>query len=274
MIGLSFFKRSTRGASGVIRANQIADYLGARVNPESAFEDDVCIYVKSTPEEYGHPVTERCYIDMVDHSFVIPWAKKHPEVNIIASTEVAKRFVQNQTPNKVIVIPQHHCNFARERRRDRSVRTAGLIGANASYELDRKQLASLLAPMRIKLFDCGDPIRHGHVVEFYKQIDVQIMFRMAKSARSESGKVLTCLKVCNASSFGIPTVSFPEEAMREEFDGCFVPVFSLRNILSAVWQLKKDKHHYQKLSEEGIDRAESYHIENIAELYRQLLKED
>ena len=37
------------GGSGIIRGEQVAHKLGAKLNPTSGYEDDVCIYVKGIP---------------------------------------------------------------------------------------------------------------------------------------------------------------------------------------------------------------------------------
>jgi hypothetical protein len=43
-MGISFFTK--KGGSGEIRGKQVAEYIGARLNPETNFEKDLCIYVK------------------------------------------------------------------------------------------------------------------------------------------------------------------------------------------------------------------------------------
>ena len=81
--------------------------------------------------------------------------------------------------------------------------------------------------------------------------------------------MLSSLKLANASSFGIPTVAFPEEVFVNEFDGCFVPVHTPEELIRGVRELM-DISVYNDLAEKSRDRSEKYHIEHIAELYQQL----
>ena len=53
--------------SSMIRGDQIADYIGAKLNPSSGFEDDVCIYVKPHVERPPFDFKgKKSYLDIVD----------------------------------------------------------------------------------------------------------------------------------------------------------------------------------------------------------------
>ena len=74
------------------------------------------------------------------------------------------------------------------------------------------------------------------------------------------------MKVYNAASFGIPTVGYPEVGYRE-WDGYYTAVQTVDEMVDAVRALQVDGWNADRL----IGRAEEYHIERIAPLYRGLL---
>jgi hypothetical protein len=100
--------------SSIIRGQQVAEYLHAKLNPTEGFENDVCIYVKPhvKPHEdfdfHGHS-----YLDIIDGWGLLALVHKHPEVTVITCSAVDFEYVSENCANKVILIPQHHCNFER-----------------------------------------------------------------------------------------------------------------------------------------------------------------
>ena len=72
-------------------------------------------------------------------------------------------------------------------------------------------------------------------------------------------------KIVNAMSLGIPTVAYPEPAYKE-VEGYYWPVTSFGELAAAINELKQG-FDAQRL----IDKAEEYHIENVAKEYRVLL---
>jgi hypothetical protein len=264
----SFFKLD-RCAGCAIRADQVSEYLdSARVNPTEGYENDVCIYSVIKPPE-DHP--ENCYWDMYDIFPFADWAMENPEVKIITLSNSGRDYVSSVLDrDDIICIPQHHCNFDREVRERDEVRTAGIVGGLRSYEWDRIFLRHYLEDMGIEYIETLHPRNRKSVVDFFKRVDIQIVFRPRRSRSKSAGMLSSSLKLANACSFGVPTVSLPERAFVDEFDGCFLSVNSHDELLKGIKKLKDDPIFYKELSEKARERAEKYHIENIVKLYQQL----
>ena len=73
----------------------------------------------------------------------------------------------------------------------------------------------------------------------------------------------------NASAFGIPTIALDKPAFHEMKDTYF-PVHNVEEFFKALDNLRWDKGLYQNMSEICLEKAEKYHIENIAKSYREL----
>jgi hypothetical protein len=264
---LSFFTRlSSKGeitGSSRIRGYQVATYLGAKINPIENYNDDVCIYVKKQPPE-NFP--KYSYLDLVDGHRRVPWLEKHPHIGVIASSQSAYEYLAKKLGrNDIVLIPQHHCNFDRVRRKRKSVTVAGVIGRPTAirYPWDklRKKLNKLGMELKIQnKYTCKED-----VVNFYKGLDVQIVWRVSHRWYKNS------LKIVNAGSFGIPTVAWPEIGYKD-MEGCYLPAETIDNLISGVSRLKNSQRFYQGYAEKLIKKTEQYHIKNIAKLYIKLLK--
>ena len=101
---------------------------------------------------------------------------------------------------------------------------------------------------------------------FYKNVDIQIVWRpYADEFRNP-------LKLSNAGSYGIPTVAYPEESFVSEYNGCFIPATSIDELIIKVKELKDNPDLYDNMAKKVMTRAENYHIEHIAKLYKELDK--
>lgn len=259
---ISFFTHS--GGAGLIRGEQIASYLSAKLNPKSGFESDVCIYVKCIPPE-KYP--RHTYIDVVEDSAGLRWVKNHPEVKLIASSYIIYAYLDTNYGNDKFFIPQHHCNFERRLRTRTKVDTVGIVGNKASFQHPLDELEKKLRDMGIELKTLIKKrfSSREEIVDFYKQIDIQFVWRPGSD-----GVLRNPLKLINAMSFGIPTVAWPEEDFVAEFDGYFSPAKSIDELLAIVKRLKKDNLFYKEMSDKALSNVEDYHIENIAKLYLKL----
>jgi len=259
---ISFFTHS--GGAGIIRGEQIAKHLGAKLNPKDGYEDDVCIYIKTFPFPF---IPKHTYIDVVEDSAGLRWVKNYPEVGIIASSKSIYNYLSNKLPNKIVLILQHHCNFERVVRTRKEVTVAGIIGNRASfdYPLDdlKKRLNEIGMELKVlikKRFDS-----RKEIVNFYKQIDIQLVWRP-----NSDGILRNPLKLVNAMSFGIPTVAYPEEDFVSEFDGYFLPAKNIDELISDVNNLKGSKAFYRMFPKQGIQKVKDYHINSISKLYFKL----
>lgn len=267
-----FAKKTTWGRSGhlqrvssMIRGVQAAEQIGAKLNPESGYENDVCIYVKPhVPKGYDFTFEGRKpYLDMVDGHNLGRVLIKHPEVPAIVCSQTDYEIMRQAVSNEIIVIPQHHCNFERIKKTIEEVNTVGVIGTEGAFPFLPKELRKELEKRGMRLVEFSTFRRRQDVMDFYLKIDIQIVWRPYKKILSNP------LKIVNAASFGIPTIALDEKAFWE-MKGCYLPVANFQEFLSALDALKKSKELYKALSDSCLARTEAYHIENIGKLYKNL----
>jgi hypothetical protein len=256
---ISFFIHS--GGAGKIRGEQIAKRIGAKINPKEGFEKDICIYVKCVPPD-NYPT--KTYIDVVEESEGLKWVFSHPKVGVIASSVSMYNYLKVKLKNKIVLIPQHHCNFERIKRTRGEVKVAGIIGNPAAFQYPLKDIESKLRGIGVSLKPFIKKVFNNRqeVVDFYKQIDVQLIWRPGSD-----GVLRNPLKITNALSFGIPTVAYPEEDFDEEYYDLYVRTLTINEMIDRVERLKNSETYYTRLSKTGLEIAESYHIDNISKMY-------
>ena len=262
-MNISFFTKG--GGSGKIRGEQIAKHLGAKLNPKKGFKDDICIYVKCAPPK-NYP--KRTYIDVIEDSEGLRWVKSHPKVGIIASSVSIRDYLTCElNRNDIVLIPQHHCNFERIKRTRKKVTTAGIIGNKHSFQYPLDELEKKLDKIGMKLKTLIKPkFKDRHeVVDFYEQIDIQLIWRP-----NIDDVLKNPLKLVNAMSFGIPTIAYPEINMNMAFEDHFLKPISIEEMVDCVYELKHFSMYYKSWALSGLNRAEEYHIDNIAKLYKKL----
>jgi hypothetical protein len=262
-------KKPPRGhlmrVSSIIRGDQIAKQIGAKLNPESGYENDVCIYVKPQVRKGGDfEFKGRVnYLDMIDGHNLAEVAKKHPEVGVIVCSKADYNIMSKEIPNKIVLIPQHHCNFERTRKTVREIKRIGVIGTRGAFPFLPKELKPELSKRGIELVEYSQFFSRENIIDFYMDIDLQIVWRPYRKILSNP------LKLVNASSFGIPTVALDEKAFWE-LKGIYIPVGTLESLLEAIDSLVKSPDLYFDYSIRCIEKAEEYHIENIGKLYEKL----
>ena len=239
---ISFF--ANKHGSGEIRGRQMAAHLGAKLNPRVGYRDDVCIYVKQQPPENYPP---HSYLDIVDEHKRIGWLKQHPDIGVIASSVTGKRYLEEVLGREVVLIPQHHCNFERVQTPKKLLRI-GVVGGKASMPAE---LADTLGATR---YECKT---RQDVVEAYHQIDIQVIWRGIDRPLKNP------LKIVNAASFGIPTIALPE-AGYEEMEGYYTRATTIDEIWKAILRIGYCN------KERLVEKADEYHIENIAMMYEAL----
>ena len=251
--------------SSLIRCTQIAEHLGAKINPESGYEDDICIYVKPGYMFNDHPGfnADNVYIDVVDDRRSIYVLKDHPTFTGIACSQKDQAFLRSRLKNEIILIPQHHCNFERVRKEVQGITRAGMIGSVNMMPLFPAVLKSELARRHISLFNFTSMFSRQDVINFYKTIDLQIIWRPYSTWLSNP------LKIINAASFGIPTIALREPGFAE-VEGFYFPAQDPDDFLVILDKLLNNQVLYQQYSDLCVRLAESYHIEKIGKLYEQL----
>lgn len=270
-----FYSRHRKAVSGKIRGRQVGEYLGAKLNPSDRFERDVCVYVKSFPPE---EFPERSYIDIIDSKNLVSWIDNHPQMGVIAISEVGQEFLSMKLKRKdVYLIPEHHCNFERKIRPNREVKTVGYMGnKNGSIFTDdeivsrRKTIADIterFTGIGLDFKFVTEYSTRQDVIDFYDSIDIQVTYRRRK--QKQISKLNNPLKIANAGSFGIPTVAYPEVVSRE-YNGGFIEVESINDMIAQCKKLKDDKTFYEDISGKALEKSERYHISKIAPLYMEL----
>ena len=249
--------------SSIIRADQIAERLPARLNPEQV-NGDVCIYVKPHVK-HGEPFkfAERAYLDIVDGWRLTPLMHDNPRVPIIACSQSDYAKLKSVMRNPLYLIPQHHCNFERAARVRHHVTVVGCIGEERAFAHLPMGLESELAERGVRL-ECYSKFFTRHdVADFYQRIDVQIIWRPYRMQLSNP------LKIVNAAAFGVPTIAYREDVFRE-LEGAYIPVNDLGEFLHHLDRLRGSLNLYLELAGNGLLAAEAYHIDNICKLYREL----
>lgn len=251
--------------SSIIRADQIAEAIGARLNPTEGYENDVCIYIKPHIKNGMDFKFEgrKAYLDIIDGHTLGQLALKHPEVGVIACSKSDYEIMKKSVPNEVIFIPQHHCNFERLKRTRTEIKKIGIIGEENAFDYLPEKMESELKAKKIELVKFSKFFSRQDIIDFYMSIDLQLVWRPYKKRLSNP------LKIVNAMSFGIPTIALDEPAFKE-VSGCYMPVTSFPGFLAHLQVIIGNPNIYNAFSKRCIEKAEEYHIEKVAQMYKKL----
>jgi hypothetical protein len=184
-------------------------------------------------------------------------------------------FLEQILKRDVVLIPEHHCNFGNELRPDRPVKTVGFCGYPQGLMVSEESLRQALKPYGLSLLCKYDFSGAEDVAKFYRDIDIQVCFRpdcVHLALETVMPMLKNPLKLANAGSFGIPTVSYPEISYMDEFGGAFKAVCHAQEIVPAIVELANEKQYYADLSEAALETSKAYHIDNIVKLYEELRK--
>lgn len=279
-IGITFFAKQPfrvghdhhlARLSSLIRANQIAEYIDAKLNPTEGYENDVCIYVKPYVVKGADFNFEgKPYLDICDSPDLYQIARKHPEVTVITASDWNYELCKKVLPNKVININEQHCNFEHLKRIRKGITAVGCIGTIHAFPFLPQGLREKLTERGIKLIEFSRFNKREDVVNFYLNIDVQIIWRPYYKYNSKL--LANPLKVVNASSFGIPTIAYDEPTFTET-QGCYIGVRTLDEFLFQLDTLRDNPDLYEKYSIRCLEKSKEYDIDKIAQLYKNLLNE-
>jgi len=260
--GIAFWgpvKRSVMQVRGV----QIAERMGAAVNPDSGYADDVNVFITYLPRI---PVPRKAVFDPNDHKNQWEFLEQHPEIPIIAISLPEQRLFRQLFSREAVYIPDHHANYERERRPPRPVLAVGTVGSRASLNCPLEDLEARLKKIGIRLLRRDMGRHREQVLSAYRAMDVQIVFR----ANLPDREICDALKLSNAGSFGIPTVAYPELAYAEEYDGAFLPANTVEELVDGVGRLASSDSLYREYAEKAIERSEAFHIDNLVKRYQAL----
>lgn len=218
--------------SSRIRGEEIAEYLGAKLNQERS---EVNIYVKN----YGHgEIKDGDYADVLDDIWTVEWLRDKPGIKVIAMSLSHRDWLKSKLKNEIVYIPHHHLNFERKVRTRREVTVCGYVGAPQKIRVEG-----------FKFLYLTNFKTREDILEFYSQIDIQVIGKVPDVPYYHPTKII------NAMSFGIPTIS-PKRMGYQEVEGFY---------FQSLQELKKGWN-----ADRLIKEAEKYHISNVAKLYQQL----
>lgn len=249
--------------SARVRGEEIAQYLGAKLNPTKRFEKDVCIYVK--PMHLDH-IKEGSYVDILDDLYILERMKERPGIKVIAMSLPHFEFLKQELKNEVVLIPHHHVNFERVLRDRKRIITCGYVGVNTpTHRSVNHRVRKSLRKIGLYFWPLFLYQTRQDIIDYYKQIDIQVIGYFDH----QDIPYYHPTKIINAASFGIPTVAGRKLGYKE-LESFYIPVDNMEQLLVEVEKLKNLKY-YDKWSKKIIKAAEKYHISKIAKLYRKLV---
>lgn len=252
--------------SSIIRGDQMAKILKCHLNPTEDYEKDICIYVKPEPGPDGTFAFfgKSTYIDIVDGWNYVSVLKDNPKLKaIVCSERDYISLASTGLTNKIAVIPQHHCNFERQKRSRDEIKRIGIIGNYKAFSFLPPDLRPKLLERGLELIEFSQFFDRLDIVDFYKSIDVQIVWRPYRK------KLANPLKIVNAASFGIPTIAL-DEIYFKDMGNCYIGVRNLEHFLVELDRLITTPQIYQAHAKLCLQKSEAYHIQNIAKLYKDL----
>lgn len=254
---------SARRLSSRIRGDEMAEYLGARLNPTSGYENDVCIHVK--PRDFDK-VRNGNWVDFLDSSRgYMAVLGNRPKVKVIAASQCSYDCLKENLTNEIVLIPSHHINQERIKRERNEISVGGYIGSPSPEAFKMyNEIEAALKKIGFDFVTCFDYKDRHDAVNLYKQVDLFIIG--AWVGDDSPHKIPT--KIINAASFGIPSIAYPLRGYKE-IEGNYVQARNISEMLVEVKKFK-DKNYYNEWSNKVVEMAEKYHISKIADLYRKL----
>jgi hypothetical protein len=138
-----------------------------------------------------------------------------------------------------------------------------VVGSPRIISLLPKVLRPQLEKRGLKLLELSDSSRRQNVVEFYKNIDLQIVWKPFRKKLGNPSEII------NAASFGIPTIAL-DEIFFKELGYSYLGATSFNEFLVYLDMIRSSKVLYAAYSELCLQKAEAYHINKIAKLYKNL----
>jgi len=250
--------------SGDTRGKQVADYIGAKYNPTSGYENDRCIFVKGYRLElakYGD------YVDFSDEKIETLVPKIGPGLKVIAHTTYARDYLKQFMLNEIVYIPQQHINWENAIRTKNSPIIGGYIGRPSTISQEiQNEIKQALQAIGIDFKVAFEWETREDAIAFYKSIDFLVIGGYGKLP-SDLWQI-TPTKMINAASFGVPSLSFMRVGYKE-WEGYYTQFQTMLDLILEVRRLKNENY-YNELSEQIQNKAKEYHISKIGELYRSL----
>jgi hypothetical protein len=249
--------------SSRIRGEEVANYLGAKLNPRDGFENDVCIHVKPMSL---NKVKDGDYVDFLDGGRIFELLDDRPGVKVIAASQASLEALRWNLKNEIVLIPQHHLNKDRLRRNRNEIKVAGYIGSPSPIAFKLyEDIRQALAPIGFDFKTCFNFQTTQDAIDLYMSVD---LFIIGPYVGDDSPHKIPT-KLINAASFGVPTIAYPLSGYME-IEGKYVKAKTIPEIVFEA-QKFKDETYYANWSKSVADFSEQYHISNIAKLYQSLV---
>lgn len=256
--------RYLQRVSSRVRGEEIASYLDALANPKVCPSDVVQIHVKP---RYPESLPTGAYVDLLDDLSYVERLKSRRDIRLVAMTRVLEEYLHEQLPeHEIVYIPHHHVNFERTRRESRSIKRCGYVGVNNIFQqTSARGIGRMLEQVGLEFESLFNFERREDILAFYQRIDLQVIPLFGFRTDWPTGHPT---KIWNAASFGIPTIAWPVRGYAEA-TGYYLPAADPEDMAKKARAIA-DGTHYDLWPERLIAKAEEYHIERIAELYRGL----
>ena len=256
MGNLSFFA-GTHLLGSIIRGKQIAEYLKVPLNPQTDYENKVCIYVK--PKTLDR-VRDGDWVDVSDGSWLVNALESRPGINVIAHSQYCYEFLKSRLSNTVVWISQQHINWENEERRSW---VQGLVGGYIGRPSPQatqmyQEVGDALKKAGLDFITCFDYKMREDAIRFYQMIDFLVV-----GPWKDMGPYKTPAKLINAASFGVPSIAYPLPGY-QEWEGNYFrandlpEIIEIAKTLNGLW------------TDNLTEAASSYHISRVADRYRAL----
>ncbi len=250
--------------SGEIRGKQIADYIGAKFNPTSGYENDRCIFVKGHRLELAKSGD---YVDFSDERIDILAPKIRPDLKVIAHTTYARDYLKQYVSNEIVYIPQQHINWENATRTKNKAIIGGYIGRPSRISVEiQNEIKQALKSIDVDFKVAFEWETREDAINFYKSIDFLVIGGYGKLP-SDLWQI-TPAKMINAASFGVPSLSFMRVGY-QEWEGNYTKFKTMEDLIVEVKKLQDDDY-YAEYSKKILEKAKNYHISVISQLYRGL----
>jgi hypothetical protein len=254
---------ATQRVSSRIRGEEIAEYLGCKLNPRDDYENDVCVWVKPAGLD---KVRDNDWVDFLDDEPLLPYIYKRPKVKLIAASQRSYLELKKHFPNEMVLIPQQHINWDRQRRTRTEIKIAGYIGSPSPYAFKHyAQIGEELKKVGLEFKTCFDFQTKQDAINFYLSIDVLVIGAWELGDPSPY-KIPT--KIINAMSFGVPSIAYPLESYNE-INGFYLEANNMTELLTQAKRVQNTLF-YMKEVNLIVHKSDKYHISRIAGMYEEL----
>lgn len=185
-------------------------------------------------------------------------------VELVCSTEHARRYLERAVGRSAHVIPHHHANLEGTPNPARPPRTVRWIGGPRWVPEDPPPGVEIVFSKGLD----ADGLRAA-----YRATDIAYNGRAQGPETPLHVALNPGLKALNAMGYGIPSISPPEPAYRELAAAGTILCRDRAAAAAALEELRTNPDEYHRWRRRAFDQGRRFHLERIAERYRRLLVE-